>query len=134
MNNNESFHDEDGTPIGVNSKHEPVTEGGNEPFPVYHETYGSAINAIDDYAKSRGFELDQEEYGATYLDAFFKPKPGETKSDSLTLYKDGKPQRKSGNCHRCFERDWSAYCTRPGKRRREFSNSCKNHSQIRFSW
>ncbi len=183
---NESFHDEDGTPIGVNSKHEPISEmgadepekipeipealkqavmdflsqqrvgsaaqandnkaafynwletmwspqhlhygangneirtnnpefmskyldkhqitgksfvreGGNEPFPVYHDTYGSAINAIDDYVKMRGFELDQEEYSTTYLDAFFKPKPGETKSDSLTLYKDGKPQRKMMN-------------------------------------
>jgi hypothetical protein len=70
-----------------------ITEG-NEPFSVYHKSYGSAIDAIGDYAASLGFELDMEEYRNTYLDAFFKPKPGETKRDSLSLYKSGKEQSK----------------------------------------
>lgn len=46
-----------------------ITEG-NEPFRVYHKSYGSAIDAIGDYAASLGFELDMEEYRNTYLDAF----------------------------------------------------------------
>ena len=60
---------------------------------VYHNTYSSAINAIEDYANSKGFELDQEEYGSAYVDAFFKPKEGSTKKDTLTLFKNGKEQR-----------------------------------------
>jgi hypothetical protein len=66
-----------------------------EEFIVYHNTYSSAINAIEDYANSKGFELDQEEYGNAYVDAFFKPKDGSTKKDTLTLFKNGKEQRKA---------------------------------------
>ena len=63
-------------------------------FPVYHKSYGSAIDAVDDYIKSRGYELDQEEYRNAYIDAFFKPKTGKYKNDSLSIYKDGKKQKK----------------------------------------
>ncbi len=76
------------------NKSKGLINEGSEPFEVYHKSYGSSIDAIGDYVNSVGFELDTEEYRTTYLDAFFKPKPGETKRDSLTLYKDGKEQRK----------------------------------------
>jgi hypothetical protein len=42
-----------------------------------------------------GYELDQEEYGNVYIDGFFKPNDGQTKKDTLTLYKGGKEQRKA---------------------------------------
>ena len=68
---------------------------GSEDFPVYHPSYGSAINAIEDYATKRGVTLDQEEYRMTYQDGFFKPKPGDTKSDTLSIFKDGKELKKA---------------------------------------
>lgn len=72
---------------------ELIKEG--EEYPVYHATYGSAINAIEDYAKKRGVELDQEEYRMAYQDAFFKPKPGKTKSDTLSIFKNNKELKKA---------------------------------------
>ena len=38
---------------------------------------------------------DDDEYGNAYTDAFDKPKPGQTKQNSITLYKGGKKQRKA---------------------------------------
>lgn len=64
-------------------------------FVVYHRQYSTVIDEVEKYAKSQGFELDQEEYGNAYVDAFFKPKEGATKKDTLTLYKGGKEQRKA---------------------------------------
>lgn len=61
---------------------------------AYHKSYTSAINAVEDYAKYKGFELDQDEYSKAYIDAFFKPTEGQTKRDTLTLFKGGKAQRK----------------------------------------
>jgi len=63
-------------------------------YQVYHNTYGTAIDAVEEYAISRGFVLDKTEYSNSYLDAFFKPKPGKTKSDSFSLYKNDKEQKK----------------------------------------
>ena len=65
-----------------------------EDFAVYHNTYSAAINAIEKYANEKGYELDQEEYGNSYVDAFFKPKEGSTKKDSLKIFKNGKEQKK----------------------------------------
>jgi len=64
-------------------------------FQVYHATYSSAIDAVESYAKSLGYELDQEEYGNAYIDGFFKPNDGETKKDTLSLYKNGREQKKA---------------------------------------
>jgi len=64
-------------------------------FQVYHNQYSSAIDEIEKYAKKMGYELDREEYANAYTDAFFKPKDGQTKKDTLTLYKNGKEQRKA---------------------------------------
>jgi hypothetical protein len=64
-------------------------------FQVYHRQYSTAIDEVEKYANKMGYELDQEEYGNAYLDAFFKPNDGDTKKDTLTLYKNGKEQRKA---------------------------------------
>ena len=71
-----------------------VTEAQSD-FQVYHNQYSSAIDEIEKYAKKMGYELDREEYANAYTDAFFKPKDGQTKKDTLTLYKNGKEQRKA---------------------------------------
>ena len=62
---------------------------------VYHNTYGSAIDEAEKDAKSRGYELDQDDYNFAFGDAFFKPKEGQTRSKSIGLIKDGKEQKKS---------------------------------------
>lgn len=64
-------------------------------FQVYHNMYSSVINEIEKYAKSLGYELDQDEYSNAYIDAFFKPKPGKTQKNSLTILKNGKESKKS---------------------------------------
>jgi len=64
-------------------------------FQVYHNLYRSAIDTVQKYANAEGYQLDDEEYGNAYVDAFFKPKDGKTKKDTLTLYKNGKEQRKA---------------------------------------
>ena len=63
-------------------------------YQVYHNMYSSTIDAIETYANSLGYDLDQEEYNSAYIDAFFKPNEGETKKDTLSLYKDNKKQKK----------------------------------------
>lgn len=64
-------------------------------FQVYHNQYSTAIDEVEKYANAMGYELDQEEYSDTYVDAFFKPNDGQTKKDTLTLYKNDKKQRKA---------------------------------------
>lgn len=64
-------------------------------FQVYHNQYSTVIDEVELYANTMGYELDQEEYGNAYVDAFFKPNDGQTKKDTLTLYKEGKEQRKA---------------------------------------
>ena len=61
----------------------------------FYPTYGSAIDSVKDYANGEGYELDDNEYGNAYTDASDKPKPGQTKQNSITLYKNGKKQRKA---------------------------------------
>lgn len=71
-----------------------VTEKKSD-YPVYHNMYSSAIDAVESYANQMGFDLDSEEYASAYIDAFFKPNDGKTKKDTLTLFKDGKEQKKA---------------------------------------
>jgi hypothetical protein len=61
----------------------------------FYKSYGEAIDAVQAYAQSKGYDLDQEEYGFAYTDASDKPKNGETKEEHITLYKNGKEQKKA---------------------------------------
>lgn len=61
----------------------------------FYKSYGEAIDAVQAYAQSKGYELDQEEYGFAYTNASDKPKNGETKEEHITLYKNGKEQKKA---------------------------------------
>lgn len=61
----------------------------------FYKTYSSAIDSVKDSAEEAGYELDMDEYGNAYTDAFDKPKEGQTKENSITLYKNGKKQRKA---------------------------------------
>jgi len=68
-------------------------------YKVYHDSYSSAINEIEKWLISLPYDYDKDELTYAYLDAFFKPRPGKTKRDSISLYvlKTGKLARKAGN-------------------------------------
>jgi hypothetical protein len=60
-------------------------------YPTYHHTFGSALDAISNYAESGGYKIDQQEFFTAFGDAFFKPRKGKTLSKSVEL------QDKNGN-------------------------------------
>lgn len=64
-------------------------------YEVYHKSYTSAINAALDYAEKQGYEYDKEETAHKIGMGPKKPRDGFTNRFTITLYKDGKKQRKS---------------------------------------
>lgn len=64
-------------------------------YEVYHDTYTSAIQAAEDYAVKQGYEIDQEEMSNKIGLGPAKPKGGQTNKFTITLYKNGKEQRKA---------------------------------------
>jgi len=72
---------------------ENVNESSGDDYKVYHDTYGSALDEIISYAEKKNLEVDMDDYDTHFLDALFKPKKGETKSELLGLTKDGKEQK-----------------------------------------
>lgn len=67
---------------------------GKKDYEIYHDTYGSTIDEIGEYARKNGYILDLDQIAEDFLDAFFKPKKGKTKKDDLVLYKNKKKQKK----------------------------------------
>ena len=55
------------------SRKEFINEAKSD-YKVYHKRYSEVIDEIENYATSLGYELDQQEYGTAYVDAFFKPR------------------------------------------------------------
>ena len=95
MKTNESVFD-------VESTHETFLESfvgrvveGKDDYQIYHKSYSSAVSAIHDYAKQRGYTLNDDETFDTIGLGPKKPKEGDTNRTTLTLYKDGKEQRKA---------------------------------------
>ena len=74
---------------------EEVNESKKDDYKVYHNTYTSAINAALEYAESRGYEYDKEETSDKIGLGPKKPEEGKTNKFSISLTKDGKPQRKN---------------------------------------
>lgn len=67
-------------------------------YQVYHNTYSSVINEVEKWLVSLPYDYDEDELTNAYLDAFFKPKPGKTKRDTISLYtKNGRLARKAAN-------------------------------------
>jgi len=60
-------------------------------YVLYHDTYTSAIQEAERYAKSQGFELNKEEMADEIGMGPGKPKDGKTVRHTLTLYKNGEP-------------------------------------------
>ena len=67
-------------------------------YQVYHNTYSSVINEIEKWLISLPYNYDDEELTNSYIDAFFKPREGKTKRDTISLYtSNGKLARKAAN-------------------------------------
>jgi hypothetical protein len=80
--------------VEVTDKTKAITENLNK-LQVYHNTFSSAVQTAGEYAKSKGYELNDDEWFNTIATGPKKPQEGETNRYTLTLYKDGKEQRKA---------------------------------------
>lgn len=70
-----------------------MTEGVG--YEVYHKTFSSAVQAAAQYAESKGYEISEDEWFSTIGVGPSKPKEGGTNRYTISLYKDGKLQRKA---------------------------------------
>ena len=61
---------------------------------IYHNTFSSAVQTASEYANKLGYELNEDEWFTKVATGPKKPSEGETNRYSLSLYKDGKEQRK----------------------------------------
>lgn len=68
---------------------------GKEQYEVYHNSFSSAVQTAHEYAKSKGFSIDDNEWFNTISTGPRKPQEGITNRYTITLYKDGKEQRKA---------------------------------------
>jgi hypothetical protein len=64
-------------------------------YQVYHNSYTSAVNAALEYAEKQGYSYDKEEAFTTIGTGPRKPDDGKTNKFTITLYKDGKEQKKA---------------------------------------
>jgi hypothetical protein len=64
-------------------------------YQVYHNSYTSAIDAALEYAESQGYTYDREETFTKIGMGDKKPKEGVTNKVTITLFKNGKEQKKA---------------------------------------
>jgi hypothetical protein len=72
-----------------------VINESKEPYPVYHNTYSSAVQTAEEYAKKKGFTVDEDDWSREIAFGPKKPSKGKTNRASITLFKNGKQQRKA---------------------------------------
>jgi hypothetical protein len=71
----------------------------NSDYVLYHDTYTSAVQEVERWAKQRGYTLDPEEMADEIGLGPGKPKKGKTVSHHLTLYKNGQPIKGKNKLH-----------------------------------
>jgi hypothetical protein len=64
-------------------------------YQTYHDTYSSAIREALEYAERRGYETEGDDVWNNISVGPKKPSEGKTNKITLTLYKEGKEQRKA---------------------------------------
>ena len=64
-------------------------------YQVYHNTYSAAINTALEYAKANGYDVDENDVWNKISMGDKKPKDGVTNKFTITLFKDGKEQKKA---------------------------------------
>ncbi len=62
---------------------------------LYHSTYSSAIQKALETVKSRGFEVDEDDFHNQVTTGIGRPKDGKTTKHSIQLKKNGKPIKKT---------------------------------------
>jgi|APGre2960657404_1045060.scaffolds.fasta_scaffold218615_2 hypothetical protein len=70
-------------------------EESKEDYQVYHNTYSSAVDAALEYAKSKGYEIVQDDVWNKISVGPKKPSDGQTNKATIGLLKGEKPQRKA---------------------------------------
>lgn len=63
-------------------------------YQIYHKTYSSAVQHALDMARKKGYEIDVEDYEQQVAIGPRKPSEGATNRFSISLTKNGKPQKK----------------------------------------
>jgi hypothetical protein len=71
-----------------------IVENKHSDYKVYHDSYTSAINTALEYAEKFGYQYNKDETFTKIGMGPRKPTEGETNRFSITLFKDGKEQRK----------------------------------------
>jgi hypothetical protein len=79
------------------TKFKKIYEKSN--YVLYHDTYTSAVQEAERYAKSQGYDLDKEEMADEIGLGPGKPKKGKTVKHHLTLYKNGQPIKGKKKLH-----------------------------------
>jgi len=62
---------------------------------VYHRSFSSAVQAARKYAESKGYTIDEDDWGREITFGKGRPRVGQTTRASIGLIKNGKPQRKA---------------------------------------
>lgn len=76
--------------------HEHGIEFLNESkYQTYHNSYTSAVDTALEYAEKQGYSYDKEETATKIGMGPKKPDDGKTNKFTITLYKDGKEQKKA---------------------------------------
>jgi hypothetical protein len=66
-------------------------------YQIYHGSYSSAIQTAIEYAKKRGYDVDEDDIWNRISVGPAKPQDGKTNRFSISLIKDGKEQKKTLN-------------------------------------
>lgn len=74
---------------------ERFIEESKSDYQVYHNLYSSAVDAALEYARSKGYELVEDDIWNQISIGPKKPSEGKTNKAIIGLLKDGKPQRKA---------------------------------------
>jgi hypothetical protein len=69
-----------------------VNEASN--YQIYHTSYSSAVDTAIDYANRMGYEVVNDDVWSQISVGPKRPAEGKTNRASISLTKDGKPQRK----------------------------------------
>jgi hypothetical protein len=64
-------------------------------YEIYHDSYTSAVQEAKRLAEKKGYEIDEDEWFRKISTGPRKPSVGKTLRHSLSLTKNGKPQRRT---------------------------------------
>jgi len=79
----------------MNKYREFLTEATKKDYDIYHDSLTSAVQEMESYVLANGYDLDPEEMADKIGFGPSKPSNGKTNRYTVTLYKNGKEQRKA---------------------------------------